>query len=109
MNITELISKYLQKTSSVDENTVLMEWVISSEDNTKEFASICRYWYASGQKQEETKFDSHSAFAQFQQLIPKSEQQTTNTRTTRIFSSYWKQMSAAAAVIILFVSSLFIF
>lgn len=106
MNITELISKYLQKTSSVDENALLMEWVISSEDNTKEFASICRYWYTSGKKQNQTKFDSHAAFTQFQQVISKSVQQTTKSRTIK---SYWKQMSVAAAVIILFVSSLFIF
>lgn len=106
MNITELISKYLQKTSTVEENIVLMEWVINSEENTKEFASICRYWYASGRKQEEKKFNSHTAFAKFKKIISNKNQQT---KKVHVLASYWKQISAVAAVVILFASSFLLF
>jgi|SRR5690554_64471 len=118
MNTENLIIKYLTDENSAEDNAALMDWILSSEENKKEFAAICRYWYTAGRTNSEKSFDAHKAFSEFknnttQEIIsPQNQtltpqQKTTNTQKSRIMP-LWRYIAAAAAVIVFVVISVFV-
>lgn len=100
MTIEDLLAKYLQNQTTADENAVLMDWVLLSEENKQHFSAVCGYWYAAGRKNNEKEFNSTRAYTKFLSTV--SEEQSTSRS---IFSPFARKLSAAAAVVILFVST----
>jgi ferric-dicitrate binding protein FerR (iron transport regulator) len=108
MNMNELITKYLSKESTPEENNALLEWVISSEDNKKEFITYCQYWYNTANKKEEAKIDSQKAFNSFLNKTKDLNQEKTTSKETKKIS-LWQSISAVAAVAILTLGAFFLF
>lgn len=105
MNMNELITKYITKESTPEENFALLNWVVSSDDNKKEFASQCQYWYSSSRANQENNIDTEKAFNLFLQQTKKTIQTTHTAKKI----SLWQKMSAVAAVAILTLGAFFLF
>lgn len=98
MNTEELITRYLTNENSAQENSMLLEWVISNEANKKEFIQACQIWHNSSLLN--AKFDKNKAYKEFNQTISQPKP------VVKSFS-LWKAMSAVAAVAILTIGLFF--
>ena len=98
MNTDELITRYLTNENSAQENSSLLDWVISNEANKKEFIQACQIWHNSSLLN--SKFDKNKAYKEFNQTISQPK------ATTKVMS-LWKTMSAVAAVAILTIGLFF--
>jgi ferric-dicitrate binding protein FerR (iron transport regulator) len=98
MNTEELITGYLTNENSAQENSMLLEWVISNEANKKEFIQACQIWHNSSLLN--TSFDKNKAYKNFTTTI-------SNKKPTKVVS-LWKTISAVAAVAILIVGIFFV-
>jgi len=103
MNIEELITKYLTNESTSEENAALLEWVISNEENKKEFAIFCQIWHDATKVN--SKIDTEKAYNVFIKNTQKLKSKTTQTKVI----SLWKKMSAVAAVAIITIGVFFLF
>ncbi|MDA3882410.1 MAG: FecR family protein [Bacteroidales bacterium] len=118
MNTDDLIIKYLTNENSAEDNAALMDWVLSSEENKKEFAAICRYWYTSGRNKSEKSFDAHNAFSEFKNqtnqetISPQTQTVTPQQKISKtkksLITPLWRYVAAAAAVVIFVVVSVFV-
>lgn len=98
MNTDELITRYLTNENSAQENSSLLDWVISNEANKKEFIQACQIWHNTSLLN--SKFDKNKAYKEFNQTISQPKV------ATKVFS-VWKTMSAVAAVAILTIGLFF--
>jgi len=99
MNTEELITRYLTNENSAQENSMLLEWVISNEANKKEFIQACQIWHNTSLLN--SKFDKNKAYTSFAKTI------ATKQAKGKTFS-LWKTISAVAAVAILTIGIFFV-
>jgi len=103
----ELITKYLSNDCTAEEHAMLLDWVISSEENKEEFTATSQQWHSAARLNQEKKIDSTKAFAEFKSKI-KSSTNTQPKKETKVIS-LWKKISSVAAIAILTVGSFYLF
>jgi ferric-dicitrate binding protein FerR (iron transport regulator) len=97
MDANKYIEAYLTGNATDEELNELLGWIAQDDAHKQEFADACRLWYSL----QSSKYNSDKAFEQFTQK--------TSHKSKTISVSFWKRVSAVAAVIVLAIGSFALF
>lgn len=97
-----LITRYLQKQTTTEENEILADWITDSADNEQTFEEIKVTWQHTAQTKQE---ESTIALARLKARI--NHQQDNATKIKKIVPFKWNAVAASVAVIGFFLAGLF--